>query len=147
MIYPGGCAVMLKVGDGVGYRFMEPLKPFHDMGWKVNDLKDYHLTLVFVGRNLESHKIQRAVVCAFDLEGAFDVRFTGKLDTFRTGKGRYVVARVESSDAIALKRKLYVEKLSELGLAIDDKFPFKPHVTLAETFPHVGLTTSDLPAV
>ena len=144
MKYPGGCALMLKVG--IGMRFMQPLRPFHEMGWTVHDPKDYHLTLVFVGRDLAAGTVQRVIASAFDLEGPIDVEFTGQLDTFKTGKGRYVVALVKP-DVLLARRKVAIEKLAEYGVTVNDSFPFKPHVTLAETKPQVGLLAFDLPTV
>jgi len=135
MIYQGGCALMLKVGIGDDYRFVNLLEPLCGTGWTILDPENYHLTLTFVGRNLPTDQIQRVVACAFDLEGPVDVRFTGKLDTFKTSKGRYVVALVEDDDSIMDKRNLFVTKLAEVGVVIRDAFSFKPHVSLAETGP------------
>lgn len=139
MIYEGGCAIMLKVwNDKTDFRFLNHLKPLADTGWTVHDPKDYHLTLVFVGRDLMAGAIQRVIATAFDLEGGpIDVRFTGFTDTFKTSKGRYVVALVEPDNLLA-RRNAAIEKLAEYGVFPSDSFPFKPHVTLAETKPKVN---------
>lgn len=130
---------MLKVwNDKTDFRFLNHLKPLADTGWTVHDPKDYHLTLAFVGRDLPSGAVQRVIASAFDIEGGpIDVAFTGRYDSFKTGKGRYVVALVEPANLLT-KREAIIRKLAEYHVTLNDPFPFKPHITLAETKPYVN---------
>lgn len=135
--YPGGCAIMLKVPLG---SFAPPCvasAKWTSPPWILVPPDDYHLTLQFVGRDLDGDKIASTIYSAFLFaRDPFPtlVEFTGVFGMLTTRKGRYMVAHVKSESLEAPRMKLQ-EVLGSMGVVPNDPFDFSPHVTMAEATP------------
>jgi len=145
--YPGGCAIMLKmptapceIFENEALHWVAGLgQEEHKKDWKIAHPDDYHLTLQFVGRNLDGDKIGAMIYSAFLFARepfTAPVEFTGTLGMLSTLKGRYLVAHVNGKPLEEARNKLE-STLLEMGVVAKDpfRFGFSPHVTLAEASP------------
>lgn len=142
IIYKGGTAIMLKLPPD------DPnIRELHDAvvgctaihgKWKVTKPEDYHLTLQFVGRDLNSDEVAGSIVSAFqfaNVHPGLKLDFSGACRIQVTTKGRYLVAGIDHAVPLLEARKHLQEALAEMGVKPRDTFEFKPHMTLAEAPP------------
>jgi len=140
-IYKGGCAVMLKMPkggcDALENAALHWVAPSGQGGWKTVKSEDYHLTLQFIGRDLDDKSVASAIVSSFTFaprHSSIEVKFPGTLGMLTTGKGRYMVAHVDPAGLEEMRKELSAH-LAEMGVYPKDSFDFSPHVTLAEAPP------------
>jgi len=148
IIYKGGTAIMLRVPANDSN-----IRELHDMvvgctaihaKWKVVKPEDYHLTLQFVGRDLDSDAVSGTVFSAFQFANThpgLKLSFSGACRIQVTTKGRYLVAGIDADVALREARKYLQGVLADMNVKPKDSFEFKPHVTLAEAPP----TTKEVP--
>jgi len=132
---------MLKLPEGtcdVLHKAATAWSAGHD-DWKVVHPRDYHLTLQFIGRDLNPEKIASSIcgvaMFAFsDDRAPQHLRLTGAFGAQITKKGRYLVARA-MMDPLAIARGQLRQFLRNMEVVPKDSFEFRPHVTLAEAPP------------
>lgn len=108
----------------------------------VYSVPDYHITLQFVGRNLNSDVVLQVINAAWQTVGPLPVEFTGVVKQWSTTKGQYLVAEVERTRPLLDMRRDFRAKLHELGgPVIHDQFEYNPHVTIAEAPPSANVDT------
>lgn len=136
-MYPGGCAILLKIPEDERLHHTALGWALNDPRW-VTDPKDYHLTLQFVGRGLPWRSVVSMIVTAFEFASdrpAPSLKFTGELDVFRTSKGDHLVAHIHQEDFLLTARKEIQGNLALMDVAPKDSFDFRPHVTIGEMAP------------
>lgn len=101
-----------------------------------------HATLQFVGRDLTSKQVREVIYATFCwAQGPLRLRFTGQCEWFLTGKGRYLVAKIEPTPELMAHRdrlRSFIETSTEAAgveFWIKDDFQFNPHVALLEMPP------------
>jgi 2'-5' RNA ligase len=151
--YEGGCAIMLNalsMDDEGGKAAAAHVSAMNTAAarWSHPYLveQDLHLTLQFIGRDLESRKAASVIVSAFvfaDESGPIRLRFTGAFDVFRTRKGTYLVALVETTEHLLKAREGLAACLAEMGVTPKDPFDFKPHVTLVPGHPKAQVSAPE----
>jgi 2'-5' RNA ligase len=142
-IYKGGTAVMLKCPSELHDR-LKAATPgglvFPD--WRPVDREDYHLTLRFIGRDLEATSACSSIAAAFLFtiergEIPIELSFTGRIKKLSTSKGKYLAVEVEKSKALLDARSHLDQMLGKMGVVPKDSFDFNPHVTILEAAPGV----------
>lgn len=123
-IIHGGTAVMYKVPSFFPHDWWSAIKGQAAM-WGAPLKEDYHLTLQFVGRDIDVYRLRDVFFSIVEVQAA-TLKFTGSLTRWATKKGRYMVARVEATNELLEQRAA----LRSLGIVND--FTWAPHVTLVE---------------
>ena len=131
---------MLRIPPGTGTWLSVPaLRANHTLSsswWK--DPENLHLTLQFVGRDLEREQVGWMLRSALQLEPQ-PLHFTGRYDVLRTGKGAHLVALVDSEPLLGARDRLRNLLKRDPKIVLRDQFKFNPHVTLLEAPPGTEL--------
>jgi 2'-5' RNA ligase len=134
----GGTAVMIKIPDHHAIRVSEEAGAWlsGQNGWRTTSPNDYHVTLQFVGRDLDRATVAAVVFSTFMLDtGPIRLQFTGGFKVNITGKGTYLVAEIAADPPLLAARDRLRKQLAEMGVTPKDGFKFSPHVTTAEAPP------------
>lgn len=135
--YVGGCAAMIKIPEGRLVHFRDHAREWAKHShWDPTRDEDCHLTLQFIGRDLNPNRVTSALVAAFLFAGndpsPMLLRFTGAFKINTTSKGSYLVAEVEKDEALMKARERIKACLTQMDISPRDTFDFNPHVTLME---------------
>jgi 2'-5' RNA ligase len=138
--YVGGCAVMIKIPAQRLMHFRDHTREWARYShWDATDGDDDHLTLQFIGRDLNPNKVTSAMVAAFVFAGndpsPMSLRFSGVFKINTTSKGSYLVAEIEKDEALMKARERIKASLAQMDVTPKDSFDFNPHVTLMEAPP------------
>lgn len=138
--YVGGCAAMIKIPEGRLVHFRDHAREWAKHShWNPTAEDDEHLTLQFIGRDLNPNKVTSSMVAAFLFAGndpsPMSLRFTGAFKINTTSKGSYLVAEVEKDEALNKAREKMKACLAQMDVVPKDSFDFNPHVTLMEAPP------------
>jgi 2'-5' RNA ligase len=132
----GGTAIMLRLPLNTEQREITSALAWKaTMDWggrKMTPPDDLHLTLQFVGRDLDRHYVCEVIKASFGI-APLTIKTRGHFLFFGTSKGRYMVMEVAKTPELITQREVTREWLRQAGLKIQDDFEWNPHITLAES--------------